>query len=152
MYPSWSPDGKRLAFMSWRNGKTEIFTMNADGIGSEDAGVDGPRRRGRSALVAGWIADRVRAPAGRHERQGGDRLHGQCRRHRPPSSALTVSPRLIAALMRCSGAGASLAAGLRRLTVQVGQGELEVVAHALEPTSCRAYRLLAGAAAAALAF
>jgi TolB protein len=31
MYPSWSPDGRRLAFMSWRNGKTEIFTMNADG-------------------------------------------------------------------------------------------------------------------------
>jgi len=31
MYPTWSPDGRRLAFMSWRNGKTEIFTMNADG-------------------------------------------------------------------------------------------------------------------------
>jgi TolB protein len=31
MYPSWSPDGTRLAFMTWRNGKTEIFTMNADG-------------------------------------------------------------------------------------------------------------------------
>lgn len=31
MYPSWSPDGSRLAFMSWRNGKTEIFTMKADG-------------------------------------------------------------------------------------------------------------------------
>ena len=31
MYPSWSPDGTRIAFMSWRNGKTELFTMNADG-------------------------------------------------------------------------------------------------------------------------
>jgi TolB protein len=31
MYPTWSPDGGRLAFMSWRRGKTEIFTMNADG-------------------------------------------------------------------------------------------------------------------------
>lgn len=31
MYPSWSPDGKELAFMSWRNGRTEIFLMNADG-------------------------------------------------------------------------------------------------------------------------
>ncbi len=31
MYPTWSPDGRRLAFMSWRHGKTEIFTMNADG-------------------------------------------------------------------------------------------------------------------------
>ncbi len=31
MYPSWSPDGTRLAFMSSRNGKTELFTMKADG-------------------------------------------------------------------------------------------------------------------------
>ena len=31
MYPSWSPDGKRIAFMSWRTGRTELFTMNADG-------------------------------------------------------------------------------------------------------------------------
>jgi Tol biopolymer transport system component len=31
MYPTWSKDGERIAFMSWRNGRTEIFTMNADG-------------------------------------------------------------------------------------------------------------------------
>jgi Tol biopolymer transport system component len=31
MHPSWSPDGKRIAFMSWRTGRTELFTMNADG-------------------------------------------------------------------------------------------------------------------------
>jgi TolB protein len=31
MYPSWSPDATRIAFMSWRNGRTEIFVMNADG-------------------------------------------------------------------------------------------------------------------------
>jgi Tol biopolymer transport system component len=31
MYPSWSPDGTKLAFMSSRNGRMEIFTMNADG-------------------------------------------------------------------------------------------------------------------------
>jgi TolB protein len=31
MYPAWSPSGGRIAFMTWRNGKTEIFTMNADG-------------------------------------------------------------------------------------------------------------------------
>ena len=31
MYPTWSPDGLQIAFMSWRNGRTEIFTMNADG-------------------------------------------------------------------------------------------------------------------------
>jgi len=31
MYPSWSPDGTSLAFMSRRGGPTAIFTMNADG-------------------------------------------------------------------------------------------------------------------------
>jgi len=31
MYPSWSPDGRQLTFMSWRNGKTEMFLMQADG-------------------------------------------------------------------------------------------------------------------------
>lgn len=31
MYPTWSPDGARVAFMSGRNGKTELFTMRADG-------------------------------------------------------------------------------------------------------------------------
>ena len=29
--PSWSPDGKRIAFSSWRVGDSEIFVMNADG-------------------------------------------------------------------------------------------------------------------------
>ncbi len=31
MYPSWSPDTQQIAFMSWRNGPTQIFTMNSDG-------------------------------------------------------------------------------------------------------------------------
>lgn len=29
--PTWSPDGTRLAFMSARSGRSQIFTMNADG-------------------------------------------------------------------------------------------------------------------------
>ena len=35
MHPTWSPDGKQLAFMTWRNGRTEIFTSNADGSNQE---------------------------------------------------------------------------------------------------------------------
>lgn len=31
MNPTWSPDGRRLAFVTTRNGRAEIFTMNADG-------------------------------------------------------------------------------------------------------------------------
>jgi Tol biopolymer transport system component len=31
MYPTWSPDATRIAFMSWRNGRTELFTMQSDG-------------------------------------------------------------------------------------------------------------------------
>jgi Tol biopolymer transport system component len=35
MHPTWSPDGKQIAFMSWRNGRTELFRMNPDGSGQE---------------------------------------------------------------------------------------------------------------------
>ena len=31
--PAWSPDGKRVAFESDRNGSRDIFIMNADGTG-----------------------------------------------------------------------------------------------------------------------
>jgi len=31
MYPSWAPDGRRLVFMTWRSGRTELYVMNADG-------------------------------------------------------------------------------------------------------------------------
>jgi TolB protein len=29
--PRWSPDGTRIAFTSWRSGRAEVWTMNADG-------------------------------------------------------------------------------------------------------------------------
>lgn len=35
MYPSFSPDGSRIAFMSWREGRTEVFLMNADGTNQQ---------------------------------------------------------------------------------------------------------------------
>jgi TolB protein len=30
-YPAWSPDGRRIAFESWRDGDREIYVMDADG-------------------------------------------------------------------------------------------------------------------------
>lgn len=31
LHPTWSPDGTQLAFATWRNGRSEIFTMKVDG-------------------------------------------------------------------------------------------------------------------------
>jgi len=33
LFPVWSPDGKRIAFISDRDGNSEIYVMNADGSG-----------------------------------------------------------------------------------------------------------------------
>ena len=35
MHPTWAPDGQRIAFMTWRNGRSEIFTSRVDGTGPE---------------------------------------------------------------------------------------------------------------------
>jgi Tol biopolymer transport system component len=32
-WPAWSPDGRKIAFMSDRDGNREIYVMNADGTG-----------------------------------------------------------------------------------------------------------------------
>ena len=53
MYPTWSPDGERIAFMSSRNGPTELFVMNADGTGQSRIST---MARG-SALDPRWSPD-----------------------------------------------------------------------------------------------
>ena len=35
-WPVWSPDGKRIAFTSNRDGNYEIYVMNADGSGQRN--------------------------------------------------------------------------------------------------------------------
>jgi Tol biopolymer transport system component len=32
-HPAWSPDGARLAFVSWRDGNAEVYVMDAGGSG-----------------------------------------------------------------------------------------------------------------------
>ena len=35
-WPTWSPDGRRIAFTSNRDGNYEIYIMNADGTGQSN--------------------------------------------------------------------------------------------------------------------
>ena len=56
MYPSWSPDGQQIAFMSWRNGRTQIFTMTADGKDQKPL----------VTLASGSAIDPRWSPDGRH--------------------------------------------------------------------------------------
>ena len=30
-YPSWSPDGRRIAFLRWHNDMADVYVMRADG-------------------------------------------------------------------------------------------------------------------------
>jgi TolB protein len=32
-HPAWSPDGRKIAFVSHRDGNSEVYVMNADGSG-----------------------------------------------------------------------------------------------------------------------
>ena len=51
-WPVWSPDGKRLAFTSNRDGNYEIYVMNADGTGLRNL----TRHRGQDNYAT-WSPD-----------------------------------------------------------------------------------------------
>jgi len=34
--PAWSPDGRKIAFVSYRDGNAEVYVMNADGSGQRN--------------------------------------------------------------------------------------------------------------------
>ena len=53
MYPTWSPDGTRLAFMSWRGGPTAVYVMNTDGSGQRQV----VRMSAGSAIDPRWSPD-----------------------------------------------------------------------------------------------
>ena len=52
-YPTWSPDGTRIAFLTDRDGDWEIYTMKADGSDlqnvSNHPAADGPPGQGQAA-------------------------------------------------------------------------------------------------------
>ena len=50
--PAWSPDGRRIAFASERDGNLEIYVMNADG-----SGVTRLTYNGANDLFPDWSPD-----------------------------------------------------------------------------------------------
>ncbi len=57
--PAWSPDGRKIAFVSRRDGNCEIYVMNADGSGQRRL-TRNPAYDGDACLVARRAEDRLR--------------------------------------------------------------------------------------------
>jgi Tol biopolymer transport system component len=60
--PAWSPDGGRIAFLSRRDGKQEIYVVNAD----EDRAAE-PYAQPGARVPPGLVAGRAEDPV--HEKQ-----------------------------------------------------------------------------------
>ena len=63
MSPAWSPDGRKLAYVSFENGQSQVFVQELR-TGAQTPRVGAQRRQQRASLVAG------RAPAGAYAVQG----------------------------------------------------------------------------------
>ena len=97
--PAWSPDGRKIAFISWRDGgAAEIYVMNADGTDQrrltrthgDEATISPGRPTERRSRSAGPAPETPRCL--RHER----------RRHRPEAAHRDSD---------CSGIGSALVTG-----------------------------------------
>ena len=55
--PLWSPDGRRVVFMSRRNGHAELFSTPADGTGEAELLVSFDASMRRAARPTGWLPD-----------------------------------------------------------------------------------------------
>ena len=58
--PGWSPDGQKIAFMSERDGNSEIYTMNADGSQQRNLTRTPGAEGKRACLVAAQLRSRER--------------------------------------------------------------------------------------------
>ena len=94
--PTWSPDGRRLAFVSDRSGRPEIWVVDtplrsARPLTNSPTGASGPR--GRRAAIGSRSSRRNRSPPARRWVRGGPLpLEGRrCRRHRPVDAAARLA-------------------------------------------------------------
>jgi dipeptidyl aminopeptidase/acylaminoacyl peptidase len=66
--PSWSTNGRKIVFVSERDGNPEVYVVNVDGSGKRNLTRHPPRVRRRSCLVAQRAEDRLRYQARRQLR------------------------------------------------------------------------------------
>ena len=73
--PAWSPDGRKIAFASQRDGNAEVYVMNADGSGQRNL-TRSPWNEGAACLVARAeeVAPRSAPPASSSRSAGSSRV------------------------------------------------------------------------------